>query len=67
MTTVEFYRMYNLICYKINITDFVLSLLISNYSSITSANTLKSPDARIIPPRIERGKKWLGEGIGWES
>ncbi len=31
------------------------------------AGTLKAPDARIIPPRIERGKKWLGDGVGWDS
>lgn len=29
--------------------------------------TLKAPDARIVPPRIERGKKWLGDGVGWDS
>ena len=31
------------------------------------AGTLKAPDARIVPPRIARGKKWLGDGVGWDS
>jgi hypothetical protein len=29
--------------------------------------TLKAPDASIVPPRVARGKKWLGEGVGWET
>lgn len=29
--------------------------------------TLKAPDANIIPPRVPRPKKWLGDGKGWES
>mmetsp|Transcript_23045 Transcript_23045/g.38590 ORF Transcript_23045/g.38590 Transcript_23045/m.38590 type:complete len:192 (+) Transcript_23045:133-708(+) len=29
--------------------------------------TLKAPDANIVPPRVERGKKWLGDGVGWDS
>ncbi|KAJ1431023.1 hypothetical protein B484DRAFT_448534 [Ochromonadaceae sp. CCMP2298] len=28
---------------------------------------LKAPDASILPPRVARGKKWLGEGVGWEG
>jgi hypothetical protein len=31
------------------------------------SGTLKAPDARIVPPRIDRGKKWLGDGVGWDS
>ena len=31
------------------------------------AGTLKAPDARIVPPRIARGKKWLGDGVGWDA
>lgn len=29
--------------------------------------TLKAPDARNLPPKVERGKKWLGDGVGWDS
>ena len=34
---------------------------------LAMTGTLKAPDARIIPPRIERGKKWLGDGVGWST
>lgn len=29
--------------------------------------TLKAPNANIVPPPVPRNKKWLGDGIGWES
>lgn len=28
---------------------------------------LKAPDANILPPRLPRPKKWLGEGQGWAT
>lgn len=28
--------------------------------------TLKSTDANILPPRVSKSKKWLGDGVGWD-
>jgi hypothetical protein len=34
---------------------------------LAMTGTLKSPDANIIPPEVPRGRRWLGENLGFEN
>ncbi len=34
---------------------------------LAMTGNLKAPNANIVPPLVQRNKKWLGDGVGWEK
>ena len=34
---------------------------------LAMTGALKSPSPHIIPPAVNKPKKWLGDGVGWET
>lgn len=39
----------------------------SHQQILAMTGSLKAPDARIIPPRMAKTRKWLGDGVGWDN
>lgn len=34
---------------------------------LAMTGNLKAPNPHLVPPVVQRNKKWLGDGVGWES
>jgi hypothetical protein len=39
----------------------------SHVQILAMTGKLMAPNANIVPPRVTRNKKWLGDGQGWEA
>ena len=47
---------------------YVLFAQKMNHNQILAmTGSLAAPDARNVPPLVPKRKKWLGEGVGWET
>ena len=47
--------------------DYLYPQKATHSQILAMTGSLKAPDPNIVPPLIPRGRKWLGEGIGWQE
>eukprot|EP01038_Epipyxis_sp_PR26KG_P007000 gene7000-9565_t len=47
--------------------DYIFPQKATHTQILAMTGKLKAPDASYVPPPMPKGKKWLGEGIGWST